>query len=84
MTNDPNLLDKWAFPNNQISAGGYQIVWMSGLNRISLTLEALRASAATIPFEMILIEANADWKYKYLLGFDQELPVGATAVLLPR
>ena len=70
LTNDPNLLDKWAFPNNQISAGGYQIVWMSGLNRISLAPEVLRTSAATIPFEMRLIEAGADWKY--LLGFDQE------------
>ena len=70
LTNDPNLLDKWAFPNNQISAGGYQIVWMSGLNRISLAPEVLRTSAATIPFEMRLIEAGADWKY--LLGFDSE------------
>jgi len=33
---------------------------------------------------MILIEAGADWKYKYLLGFDQELPVSTTAVLFRR
>ena len=26
LTNDPNLLNKWAFPNNQVSAGGYLIV----------------------------------------------------------
>jgi len=70
LTNDPNVLDKWTFPNNRVSAGGYHIVWMSGLNRVSLAPEALRTSAATIPFEMTLIEAGADWKY--LLGFDNE------------
>ena len=70
LTNDPNVLDKWAFPNNRVSAGGYHIMWMSGLNRISLAPEALRTSAATIPFEMTLIEAGADWKY--FLGFDNE------------
>ena len=45
-------------------------MWMSGLNRASLPPEALRTSVATIPFEITLIEAGADWKY--LLGFDQE------------
>ena len=43
---------------------------MSGLNRASLPPEALRTSVATIPFEITLIEAGADWKY--LLGFDSE------------
>ena len=43
---------------------------MSGLNRISLAPEVLRASTSTIPFEMTLIEAGADWKY--LLGSDNE------------
>jgi len=43
---------------------------MSGLNRVSLAPEALRTSAATIPFEMTLIEAGADWKY--LLSFNNE------------
>ena len=45
-------------------------MWMSGRNRASLSAEALRTSAATIPFEMTLLEAGADWKY--LLGFDSE------------
>ena len=45
-------------------------MWMSGLNRTSLSAEALRTSVATIPFEITLIEAGADWKY--LLGFDSE------------
>ena len=39
LTNDPNRLNKWAFPNNQVSAGGYLIVWMSGRNRASLSAE---------------------------------------------
>ena len=26
LTNDPNVLDKWAFPNNRVSAGGHHIV----------------------------------------------------------
>ena len=52
---------------------------MSGLNRVSLAPEALRTSAATIPFEMTLIEAGADWKY--LLGFDNEkVPNGKKAL----
>ena len=70
LTNDPNVLDKWTFPNSRVPAGGYYIVWMSGLNRVSLAPEVLRISAATIPFEATLIEDGADWKY--LLGFDNE------------
>ncbi len=66
LTNNPKVLDKWAFPNNQVPAGGYHIVWMSGLGRVSLAPEALKASATTIPFETTLIQAGADWKY--LLG----------------
>ena len=54
LTNDPNVPNKWAFPNNQIPARGYHLVWMSGLDRVSLAPEALRASAATIPFETTL------------------------------
>ncbi|GIS63104.1 MAG: hypothetical protein CM1200mP2_53290 [Planctomycetaceae bacterium] len=30
LTDDLKDLDKWAFPNSRISAGGYQLVWMSG------------------------------------------------------
>ena len=70
LTNDPNTLDKWAFPNNRIAAGGYHVVWMSGLGRTSLAPKALRASAAAIPFETTLIKAGADWKY--LLGSGNE------------
>ena len=70
LTNDPNVLDKWTFPNSRVPAGGYHIVRMSGLNRVSLAPEVLRISAATIPFEATLIEDGADWKY--LLGFDNE------------
>ena len=29
LTNDPNVPNKWAFPNNQIPARGYHLVWMS-------------------------------------------------------
>ena len=54
LTNDPNVPNKWAFPTTQIPARGYHLVWMSGLDRVSLAPEALRASAATIPFETTL------------------------------
>ena len=63
LTNDPGILDKWAFPINRIPAGGYHVVWMSGRGHTTLAPEALRASAATIPFETTLIKAGADWKY---------------------
>ena len=33
LTNDPGILDKWAFPSNRIPAGGYHVVWMSGRGR---------------------------------------------------
>ena len=29
LTNDSNVPNKWAFPNNQIPARGYHLVWMS-------------------------------------------------------
>ena len=79
LTNDPNVPDKWAFPNNRIPAGGYHLVWMSGLDRVSLAPQALRTSAATIPFETILIKPGADWRY--LLGSgNRQSTIGWTAV----
>ena len=79
LTNDSNVPDKWAFPNNRIPAGGYHLVWMSGLDRVSLAPQALRTSAATVPFETILIKPGADWRY--LLGSgNRQSTIGWTAV----
>ena len=79
LTNDPNVPDKWAFPNNRIPAGGYHLVWMSGLDRVALAPQALRTSAATIPFETTLIQPGADWRY--LLGSgNRQSTIGWTAV----
>ena len=79
LTNDPNVPDKWAFPNNRIQAGGYHLVWMSGLDRVTLAPQALRTSAATIPFETTLIQPGADWRY--LLGSgNRQSTIGWTAV----
>ena len=72
LTNDLKLLDKWTFPNSLVPAGGYHLVWMSGLDRISLAPEALKTSATTIPFETTLIPAGANWKY--LAGSTGEKP----------
>ena len=78
-SSDLNVPDKWAFPNNWIPAGGYHLVWMSGLDRVSLAPQALRTSAATIPFETILIKPGADWRY--LLGSgNRQSTIGWTAV----
>jgi len=63
LTDDLKILDKWTFPNNRVAADGYLLVWMSGLDRVSLAPEALRVSAATLPFETALIKSGADWKY---------------------
>ncbi len=79
LTNDPKDTDKWAFPDIRIPAGGYHVVWMSGLDRVALAPEALRTSAATIPFETTLIEHGADWRY--LSGSDKKKnTTGWTAV----
>ena len=63
LTDDLKVPDKWTFPNNRIAADGYLLVWMSGMDRVSLAPEALRASAATIPFETTLVKSGAEWKY---------------------
>ncbi|MEO1995386.1 MAG: hypothetical protein ABGZ17_08935, partial [Planctomycetaceae bacterium] len=63
LTDDLTEPDKWIFTNSRIAADGYHLVWMSGLGRVSLAPEALRVSAATIPFEATLIKSGADWKY---------------------
>ncbi|MBQ17467.1 MAG: hypothetical protein CMJ65_10115 [Planctomycetaceae bacterium] len=63
LTNDLKVLDKWAFPNNRITAGGFQIVWMSGLDRVSASSKTEKTSAVAMPFETTLIESGADWKY---------------------
>ena len=53
----------WALPNIAIAPGGYQLIWMSGLDRVSLSPEALRTSTATLPFELTLVPSDAKWKY---------------------
>ena len=63
LTDDLEVLDKWVFPNQRIEADGYQLVWMSGLDRTSLAPDALRSSAAALPFETTLVAAGADWRY---------------------
>ena len=53
----------WALPNIAIEPGGYQLIWMSGQDRVALSPEALRTSTATLPFESTLVPADAKWKY---------------------
>ena len=75
LTDDLKDLDKWTFPNNRVPAGGYQLVWMSGLDRVSLASKALKTSDAPMPFETTLVKAGADWKY--LAGpVDEKTPDG--------
>ena len=63
LTDDLEVLDKWSLPNTRIPAGGFYLVWMSGLDRTALAPEALATSAAAIPFQRTLIEEGAEWKY---------------------
>ena len=53
----------WLLPNIAIAPGGYQLIWMSGLDRVSLSPEAMRTSGATLPFESTLVAADVQWKY---------------------
>ena len=63
LTDDLQVPDKWAFPQTRMPAGGFYLVWMSGLDRTALAPEALATSAAALPFQRKLIEAGAEWKY---------------------
>jgi len=65
LTDDLEVLDKWSLPSHRIPADGYQVVWMSGLDRNSLAPEALKTSAANVPFQATLVKSGADWKYLY-------------------
>ena len=86
LTDDLEVLDKWAFPQTRMPAGGFQLVWMSGLDRTALDPKVLATSTAAIPFQRTLIEAGAEWKY--LAGSskgqpaeqNQNSPAGWTAV----
>jgi spore coat protein CotH len=86
LTDDLEVPDKWAFPETRMPAGGFYLVWMSGLDRTALAPEALATSAAALPFQRKLIEAGAEWKY--LVGTNkgqpaeenQNGPAGWTAV----
>ena len=50
LTDDLKDLDKWAFPNSRISAGGYQLVWMSGSTQHGgLPPDALKPSKTPTP-----------------------------------
>ena len=79
LTDDPAVPQKWKFPNNLVPAGGYRLVWMSGLGRTALSPEALRNSAASIPFATTLIKPGADWKYLYSVPDDKRSIRGWTA-----
>ena len=57
---EPNT---WELPNIAIAPGGYHVIWMTGLDRVSLSPEALLISAATLPFESTLVPSDAKWKY---------------------
>ncbi|MFP6620464.1 MAG: lamin tail domain-containing protein, partial [Pirellulaceae bacterium] len=63
LTDDLQVPDKWAFPQTRMPAGGFYLVWMSGLDRTALAPEALATSAAALSFQRKLIEAGAEWKY---------------------
>ena len=64
LTDDLKDLDKWAFPNSRISAGGYQLVWMSGSTQHGgLPPDALKPSKTPTPFETTLVKHGANWKY---------------------
>jgi len=63
LTNGETEPNTWELPNIAIAPGGYHVVWMSGLDRVSLSPEALRTSTATLPFELTLVPDNAQWKY---------------------
>ena len=57
------LADEWQLPNIAIAPGRFHVIWMSGLDRVALSPNALRTSAATLPFESTLITSDAKWKY---------------------
>ncbi|MDE0736257.1 MAG: CotH kinase family protein, partial [Pirellulaceae bacterium] len=86
LTDDLQVPDKWAFPQTRMPAGGFHLVWMSGLNRTALDPKVLATSTAAIPFQRTLIEEGAEWKY--LAGSskgqpaeqNQNSPAGWTAV----
>ena len=64
LTDNLKDLDKWAFPNSRISAGGYQLVWMSGsTHHGGLPPDALKPSKTPTPFETTLVKHGANWKY---------------------
>ncbi|MDP7014780.1 MAG: CotH kinase family protein [Pirellulaceae bacterium] len=79
LTDDPQNMTKWTLPDHRVLAGGHYVVWMSGLNRTSLTAEAFTASATTIPFQMTLVEHGTDWKFFRLLPGGNPSQPGWTA-----
>ncbi|MEC9004168.1 MAG: CotH kinase family protein [Planctomycetota bacterium] len=63
LTDDLQVPDKWAFPQARMPAGGFHLVWMSGLDRTALDPKVLATSTAAIPFQRTLIEEGSKWKY---------------------
>ena len=49
LTDDLEVPDKWAFPQTRMPAGGFHLVWMSGLDRTALDPKVLATSTAAIP-----------------------------------
>ncbi|MEE3373468.1 MAG: CotH kinase family protein [Planctomycetota bacterium] len=63
LTDDLRVLDKWPFPAVRVASRGYQLVWMSGSERVDPHGPARRTAHALLPFDVVLVESGAQWKY---------------------
>ncbi len=63
LTDDLSDPKKWAFSEQEISAGGRLLVWMSGKNKGADAFVESSAVAEAMPMDEVLIDAGAEWKY---------------------
>ncbi len=64
LSDDPDDPTRWVFPLSQVLAPGeYLLVWCSGKNRSMLPPERLLDDSGVVPFEPILVNADAEWRY---------------------
>ena len=63
LTDDLRVPGKWPFPAVRVAGRGYQLVWMSGSERVDPEGPARRTANVLFPFDSILVESDAPWKY---------------------
>lgn len=63
LTDDPAVPDKWVFPEVEIPAGGFLLVWLSGKDRYVPPPSVIDGSSGLLAFDPRFVQRETPWRY---------------------